>query len=189
MAGEQVLMYEVVERKFAGDTVELTFIRDGQKMSEQVTLVPSNSAEMYSIAYDVKPRYFFTGAFLFQPLDINLYRTYQLSSPTVRTLYKDYIDKGIFKTREDLVVLTNIYEDQLTSNLSGFKGQVVHSVNDVEVKGLQHLHDMMTADELPEYLVIKFDGSKKPLVIKSADLAAAEKRMQSRLGISDTANL
>jgi len=189
VAGEEVVMHEIVERKFAGDQVELTFIREGKEMIDTITLVPSQASRMYAIAYDVKPRYYFTGAFLFQPLNVNLYATYQLDNPSVRYLYNNYLDEAIFKKRKDLVVLTNVYEDEFTSNISGFTGRIVKSVNGEEVVSLKHLHELMTAEDLPEFIVIYFEDTKKPLIIRSKDLPAAEERLKSRLKIIKTENL
>ena len=189
VAGEQVLMHEIVERKFAGDEVELTFIRDGKKLKKKITLVPSKASRIYAISYDVKPRYSFKAGLLFQPLDFNLLRTYKLNNPALSQLYNNYVDEGVFKEREDLVVLTNIFEDELTSNLSGFTGKVVKSVNDTDIVSLKQLHDLLAAEELPEFLVFWFEGSKKPLVLKSADLKGADQRIGARLGITQPANL
>jgi len=188
IAGERVLMHETVERKFAGDEVELVFIRDGAQRTQTITLVPSVASRIYAIAYDVKPRYLFKAGLLFQPLDSNLMRTYSLGSPTIRNLFNDYVDEGLFKEREDLVVLTQIFDDELTSNLQGATGRVVKSINGTDLTSLAHLHEILSGD-LPEHTVIYFEGSKKPIILPSAQLADADARISSRLGITQPANL
>ncbi len=189
VAGEQVLMHEVVERKFAGDQVELTFIRDGKKQKQAITLVPFEASRIFAVSYDVKPRYYFKAGFLFQPLDFNLMRVYKLSNPAVRNFYQNYVREGIFNERKDLVVLTNIFEDEMTSNLSGFTGKIVKSVNDTDIVSLKQFHEIMEADDLPEFTVIRFEGTKKPLVLASSELQGAHERVGKRLGITQPANL
>jgi len=189
VAGEKVLLHEVVERKFAGDTVDLVFMRNGEVIENTITLVPLSASRIYAIAYDTKPRYYFKSGLLFQPMNFNLFSAYKISNPSARHLYQSYIEEGLFKTREDLVVLTTIFDDQLTSSLSSFQGLVVKSINDTPVTSLSQVHDLLEADELPEFLEIRFEGTKKPLILPSAKLEEAHKRIGSSLGITQFSNL
>lgn len=189
IAGEKVLLHEIVERKFAGDTVDLVFIRDGETMEKSITLVPFPHSRVYAITYDVKPRYYFKSGLLFQPLDFNLYSTYKINNPSARNLYQNYIDEGIFKTREDLICLTTVFSDQSTSGLGSYEGQIVKSVNDEDVKSLSHLRDLLEAPELPEFIEIRFEGNKKPLILASEKLTDAQERISSKLGITQFSNL
>ena len=189
IAGEKVLLDEIVERKFAGDQVELSYLRDGQLHTESITLVPFPASRVFALSYDVKPRYYFTAGLLFQPLDYNLYATYKISNISARRLFNNYIEEGIFKTREDLVVLTQVFDDQLTTNHKGLAGLVVSSVNGVDITSLKQLAELLSQEELPEYVEICFEGSKKPLILPSAELSAASERISAKLGISQISNL
>lgn len=189
IAGEKILLHEIVERKFAGDTVDLVFMRDGEVKEETITLVPFPHSRIYAITYDVKPRYIFKSGLLFQPMNFNLFSVYQLSDPSARSLFNDYISEGIFKTREDLVVLTQVISDQFTTGMSSYAGKVVSSVNGEKVKSLKHLNDLLNAADLPEYIEILFEGRKMPLILKSSELAAANDRTAKTLGITTFSNL
>ena len=189
VSGEKVLLHEVLERKFAGDKVDLVFMRDGEVMEESITLVPFPASRVYAISYDTKPRYYFKSWLLFQPMDFNLFSVYKINNPSARHLYQNYIDDGIFKTREDLVVLTTIFDDKLTSSLSNFEGLVVKSINNTPVKSLSHLHELMEIQDLPDFLEIRFEGTKKPLILPTSELEEANSRISANQGITQFYNL
>ncbi len=186
---EKVPLHEVVERKFAGDTVQLEFIRDGESHKETITLVNFPAARIYAISYDSKPRYIFKSGLLFQPMTYNLFATYNIKDISARSIYQNYIDEGIFKTRKDLVVLSKVFNDQLTSTLQHFEGKVVKSVNGEAITSLKQLYDILETEEQPQYLEIYFEGYQVPLVLPSNQLAAAHERLSQKLGITLNANL
>lgn len=189
VAGEKVLLHEVVERKFAGDLVNLVFLRDGVVHEKDITLVPFPASRIYAISYDEKPRYVFKSGLLFQPLDVNLFAAHQLGDQSLRHLYKEYIDGDIFKTRKDLVVLTTVFQDELTTDLAQFQGRAVNSINGKEISSLKQLHEILEKEEQPEYIEIRFDGTKMPLILPSEKLAAANERIAKTLGIAQFSNL
>ena len=189
ISGEKVLLHEVVERKFAGDSVDLVFMRNGEVTEKTITLVPFPASRVYAIRYDKKPRYYFKSGLLFQPMDFNLFSVYKLNDLSARNLYQNYIEDGIFKQRKDLVVLTQVFDDQLTSNLSNFEGRVVKALNDTEITSLKQFHSILEAEDLPEYIKIDFEGSKIPLVLPSSQLAEANDRVAKTLGMTQFSNL
>lgn len=182
--GEEVLLHEVVERKFAGDTVSLEFIRNGQTSNANITLVPFPASRIFAIQYDKAPRYVFSGGLLFQPLDVNLYGTYGLSDPKVRYVYTNYVKEGIFKEREDLVILTKVINDKVTSSMNAFEGLLVESINGEQVKSLAHLNDLLSKYSEEEFLEIRFDGTSRPLIYPTEQLSATTERLSKSLGIN-----
>ena len=182
--GESLDMNEIVERKFAGDYVNLTFIRDGKEQKAKATLVSMPAGKIYSKKYDERPRYTFFAGLLFQPLDYNLYGTFKFDDTRLRSLYSDYVSEGIFKEREDIVVLTRVESDRLTTYYGQFRGKVVDEINGTKVKSLKQAHELLNVENPPEYHVIKFSGASRPLVIPSAEVKAAQQRLTSQLGIS-----
>ena len=187
--GEKVLMNEIVERKFAGDTVNLSFLRKGKKQQAKVTLKPIPAARMYAIQYEKKPRYLVFAGLVFQPLDTNLYATRKLSDIHVRRMYADYLSEGIFQERQDIVVLTRIESDMLNSQIDGADGRVLDKINGETVKSLAHANDLLNPKEAPEYFVIELLGAPRPIVLPAAEIAAANKRIQSVYQIDRLVNL
>ncbi|MDA7519448.1 trypsin-like peptidase domain-containing protein [Akkermansiaceae bacterium] len=187
--GEFLDMNEVVERKFAGDEVTLTFLRSGEQKTAKVTLKAFEASRIYAMKYGVVPRFSVYAGLVFQPLDFNLFATYKFDNRKLRQLYDEYISEGLHKDRKDVVVLTRVESDQLTSNLSGFAGMVVEKVNDKEIKSLKELHEILHQENPPEFLTIEFSGGARPLVMPSAEAAAAHPRIMQQVGISREAVL
>jgi hypothetical protein len=181
--GEKVVLHEIVERKFQGDTVNLEFQRKGEKKQATITLTAFPAARIFALRYGERPRYVFFCGLTFQPLDLNLYATYQFSNPRVRKTYQNYVKDSVFKDRKDVVILTRVESDSLTTHLEGFAGMAVEEINGVKVTSLKHAHELLYAEDQPEFITIKCDGATRPIVLPSAEAAAANKRIMQNAGI------
>jgi len=187
--GERVNMNEIVERKFAGDKVSLTFIRDGKEQNAEITLKHFPAAEIYAVQYGKRPEYTIQGGLVFQPLSRNLYTELAISNPRVRRLFTKYISENIFQEREDIVILTNVLEDPINSYLSGFTGNAVESINDVKITSLKQLHELLNPEEMPEHFVIKCEGISRPLILPAKDIQANNKLILKKYGIDQPSYL
>ena len=187
--GEKVVLHEVVERKFAGDKVELEFLRAGERMNLTITLAAFPHSRIYAVRYGERPRFVFFAGLVFQPLDFNLYSAHQFTSPRVRKIFQNYVRDAIFKEREDVVVLTRVESDRLTSFITGFTGTVVDEINGTKVKTLQHAYDLLYAKDQPEFITIKCNGVARPIVIPSAEVESANKRIMRQNGIFQSHSL
>lgn len=187
--GEKVNMNEIVERKFSGDQVTLSVIRDGETMDVICTLKPFPPSQMYAVQYDVKPRYTTFAGLVFQPLDRNLYSTHNLTNTRVRRLFSHYLDEAIFKEREDIVILTRILSDPINTHLNGHIGTAIESINGTAVSSLKHAHKLLHPEQLPEFFVIRCEGIERPIIIPGDKAASASKRTQNSYGITSPANL
>lgn len=189
IGGEFVDMNEIVERKFEGDKIALTLIRKGNTLEKELTLKDFPHSRIYAIQYEKIPRYSFFAGLVFQPLDLNLFASYKFDNRRLRQIYADYVSKGLFREMEDVVVLTRVESDRLTTRMTGFSGLVVEEVNGTKIKNLSQLHELLNAPKPPEYHVIKFNGASRPLVIPSSEVAAAQKRIMEQVGITKAAQL
>ena len=187
--GENVNLNEIVERKFAGDKVSIRYLREGSWNDVDVILKPLHWSRMYAIEYEKAPRYMVFAGLVFQPLDTNLFATAKFTDVTVRRLYTDYVPKGLFEKHKDVVILTRVESDPVTSQLGGFTGYAVAKINGVDVRDLRHAHELLHPEEMPEFFVIELFGAERPLVIPSAKVAEANKRVQQNYGISQMVNL
>ncbi len=187
--GEKVDLNEVVERKFADDTVQLRYLSNSTWHDQDITLKSLPPARIYAIQYEKKPRYTVFAGLVFQPLDTNLFATAKFDDVNVRRLYTDYVPKGLFLEREDIVVLTRIESDPVNSQLGGFTGLAVDKINGATVKSLRHAHELLTPEEKPEYFVIELFGAQRPIVIPGAAVDAANQRVRSLYSIDRPANL
>src|SRR5580692_2812258 len=70
--GERVIMSEVAERKFLGDSVKFNLLRDNKPMEIVVKFERAFPYTMQAAAYDTQPAYVLFAGLLFQPLSRNL---------------------------------------------------------------------------------------------------------------------
>ncbi|RYD38008.1 MAG: PDZ domain-containing protein, partial [Verrucomicrobiaceae bacterium] len=186
--GENVNLNEIIERKFAGDKVAIRFLREGAWNDVEMVLKPLHWSRMYAVQYEKKPRYLVFAGLVFQPLDTNLFATAKFDDVTLRRLYTDYVPKGLFQKHKDVVVLTRVESDPVTSLLGGFTGFAVEKINGTEVRDLAHAHELLHPKEMPEFFTIELFDAERPIVIPSAMVAEANKRMQDN-GIDKLENL
>ena len=144
---------------------------------------------MYAIEYEKKPRYMVFAGLVFQPLDTNLFATAKFEDITVRRLYTDYVPKGLFKKHKDIVVLTRVESDPVTSQLRDFSGFAVDKINGVEVTNLKQAYELLHPKDAPEFFVIELFGASRPVVIPSAAVKEANQRVARNCGIAQMENL
>jgi hypothetical protein len=184
-----VSYHEIIERKFAGDKLAVRFLRDGGANEVQIELKPLQWGRMYAIDYESKPRYIVFAGLVFQPLDTNVFASMKFDDINVRRLYSDYVSKGVFQKRQDIVVLTRVESDPVTSQLDGFAGFAVDKINGVEVRDFKHAYELLHPKDAPEFHVIELFGANRPVVIPGALVEAANRRVQASCGISKLRNL
>ncbi len=189
IAGERVKMHEIVERKFAGDTVNLDFLRNGKPQKATITLQAFPPARVYAAKYDQKPRYSIQAGLVFQPLDRNLYAAHRLNNPRVRRIFNNYLEDNIHETRKDVVILTRVLDDPINAQLSAFAGNAVKSINGTDITDLNHLHELLNPEELPEFFELCFDGIHRPLILRTTMVAEANQRIANNYGINLSFNL
>ncbi len=186
--GENTNFNEVVERKFAGEKVAVRFLRDRGWNDVEIELKALPASRMYAIQYEKKPRYMVFAGLVFQPLDTNLFATAKFDNVTVRRLYTDYVPKGLFQKHRDIVMLTRVESDPVTSQLADFAGHAVDKINGVEVTDLKHAHELLHPQEAPEFHVIELFGASRPLIIPAAAVEEANRRVAENYGISKLTN-
>ena len=187
--GEKVNMNEIVERKFSGDIVKLSVIREGKAMDVSCTLKPFPPSQMYAVQYGVKPRYTSFAGLVLQPLDRNLYAAHNFSNTRVRRLFTHYLDEAIFKEREDIVILTSVLSDPVNTHVSSHVGTAVESINGEKITSLEHAHKLLHPEKTPEFFIIKCEGIERPIVVPGNKAEAASQRTQTNYGITSPAYL
>jgi len=189
IGGEHVNFNEIIERKFTGDRMSVRFLREGTWHDAELTLKPIPAARMQAVQYDRRPRYIVFAGLVFQPLDTNLFAAARFDDVTVRRLYTDYVPRGLFRRHRDIVVLSRVESDPVTSQLGDFAGFAVDKINGTEVIDLKHAYELLHGANPPEFHVIELFGATRPVVIPSADVAAANERVARHSSIPQLANL
>jgi S1-C subfamily serine protease len=183
LEGERVLMAEVAERKYVGDTVKLEIIRNKESKSVTVKFEHAFPFTMQANQYESLPKYVLFGGLLFQPLTRNLANSFQFQNPRVDYYFDFFLTREIYVKHPEVIVLSTILNDPLNTYLQDFREGIVESVNGQEIKTLKDLADAF-ASKVDVY-VIEFVGMGRPLVLERAAVDAARERIRSRYNVTD----
>ncbi|HET6407382.1 MAG TPA: trypsin-like peptidase domain-containing protein [Chthoniobacteraceae bacterium] len=181
--GERVLMAEVVERKFVGDSVKLEIIRNKEPKTVTIKFTKAFPFTMQANQYETLPEYVLFGGLLFQPLTRNLMNSFQFQNPRVDYYFDFFLTREIYKKHPEVIVMSTILNDPLNTYLQDFREGIVESVNGQEIKTLKDLSDAL-ASKVDVY-VIEFVGLGRPLVLERAAVEAARDRIRTRYNVTD----
>lgn len=185
--GERVDLNEIIERKFAGDTVELEVWRDEKR--EQITIELKRFIPYLIQAnqYDKQPNFVLFGGLQFQPLDRNLMAAHSISDLQTRYHYTYYSQDEIYRERPQVIVLTEVLPDSTNTHLRAYAHKVVDSINGKKIRFLQDVHDALHEDHAEEgyedFHVIRLLGEGRPLVLERKDAALAHERIMAKYNV------
>ena len=184
LEGQPVQMEEIVERKFAGDTVTLEVWRKEKLESLKLTLRPAEMFSMYENLYEEAPRYVVFGGLVLQPLTANLMAVLMGSADLrLRQTYSMFGQDQLYRETPEPVVLTSILPDPLNVYLRGLAGQVVREINGRKIRTLA---DVLPALEAGKgRTVILFLGDQRPAVLKNREVDEATPRLMAQYGIAE----
>jgi S1-C subfamily serine protease len=181
LEGERVLLSEVAERKYLGDSVKLSVLREKKPLEAEVKFTRAWPFTMQAQQYEQQPRYVLFGGLLFQPLSRNLLGAYAFDNQRISYFYDQFINKEIYRDHPEVIILTSILPDPLNTYLSEFREGVVEKINGKKIRTLE---DMAAAfAEKPEFYVVEFLGTGRPLVLERAAVEAARARILSRYAV------
>jgi hypothetical protein len=187
LEGERVLLSEVAERKYLGDTVKLSLLRAKKPLEVEVKFDRAWPYTLQAQQYEQQPRYVLFGGLLFQPLSRNLLGSYAFDNLRISYFYDHFISKEIYREHPEVLILTSILPDPLNTYLAEFREGIVETING---KKIMTLGDMAAAfAEKPEFYVIEFLGTSRPLVLERAAVEAARERINSRYAVPAEQNL
>jgi len=187
LEGERVLMAEVAERKFLGDTVQLQILRDKKPMEVTVKFDRAWPFTLQATAYETQPQYVLFGGLLFQPLSRNLMAAYQFQNPRIGYFFDFFMTKEIYKDHPEVLVLSAILPDPINTYLNEFREGIVDKVNGKKIKTLEELATSLAAAS--EFYVIEFLGVNRPLVLERAAVEQARERIRKRYNVPAEQNL
>ena len=160
---------EVMDRKQIGETVSVTFYRDGQKQQKDILVAANQSVLPWNRQYDVKPDYRVFAGLTFVQLNRNFLETWGKSWVadipfSLRYLFIESNQLNKNPDRIEYVVLSEVLPDEVNAYLEGFKDQVVESVNGISINKLEDLDQAFQKDE-NGFWVVRFLGNDAPMVI------------------------
>ncbi len=187
LEGERVLMAEVAERKYRGDTVSLSVLRGGQLTELTIKFDRAVPYTMQANLYDTQPSYVLFGGLLFQPLTRNLVTANRFENPRITYYFDNFVTKEIYQDHPELIILSSILPDPINSYLSDFKEGIVDEINDRKIRTLQDMADALAAKS--DFYVIKFLGVGRPLVLERAAVEASRERIKQRYNVLEDQNV
>jgi hypothetical protein len=178
---------EIVERKFRGEKAKLVIMRDRKKQTVAVSLDDPWPFKLQSNTYDEKPRYVIYGGLVFQPVDRNFIGDHAPSNQRLNYSYDFFVEDGIYRDREELVVLSNILPDPVNAHAGDFRYSLVDEINGQRIRALRDVAEAF--DKRVEYFVIKMADDGPPIVLERKAVEAARKNILKHYGVTQEQNL
>jgi S1-C subfamily serine protease len=191
--GMKLDLSEAVETKQIGETVEISFYRDGElnKATAKVAL----NRPVFEIArqYDIEPRYVCFAGFVFVPATRNYLETWgqewMFDIPFyLRYLFRNSLQLNKDRDRKEYVVLSEIMPDEINAYAGEFKSQVVESINGSPV---WQLDDVWKAFEKTseDFYIVKFMETQRPMIIDAKVAQARQAEILKKYDIPQAAML
>ncbi len=186
--GELMDMNEIVERKFAGDTIKLKYMRAGKKLEATVTLKRFDPYVRLGAQYNQRPRYIVNAGLVFQPLDRNLMDAHQMRDDTVNYVFDNFLTDKLYVERPEPVVLTNVLPDEVNTWITPYAHSIVDEINGVKIKTLKDVETALAKKDKP-FIEIVLLEKNRPLVLKRELAEAAHKRIMETYNILEDSYL
>ncbi len=182
MDNDRLMLNEIVERKFKGDTVSLQIMRGGKVKKVTMALTTPWPYLMQARQYDVRPRFVLFGGLVFQPLSSSFYATLQNKSTTIRYYYTRFLGKELYLKHPEVVVISKVLPDPINTYQKRFVNTIVEEINGVKIKTLEDVADAFKQQN--DFYVIRVVGDPQPLVMEAKAVAEARQRILSRYRIT-----
>jgi len=120
-------------------------------------------------------------------VDRNFLRDHGPSNQRLNYSFDFFVEDGIYRDREELVVLSNILPDPVNAHANDFRYSLINEINGRKIRTLR---DVAEAFEKPEdYYVIKTADVGPPIVLERKAVEAAREKIRTRYGIASEQTL
>jgi len=181
MDNDRLLLNEVVERKFKGDSVELKLLRQSREMTVSFPLKMPWPYLTQARQYDERPRFVLFGGLVFQPLSSSFYASLENRSVTLRYYYSQFLTAELYLQHPEVVVISKILPDPINTYQDRFINTIVDTINDTKIRTLEDVAAIF--DRPTDFYVIRVVGDPQPLVLEAKAVAAARQRILERYKI------
>ena len=183
IGNEWLELTEIAERRFAGEVVRLKVWRAGRALDLHMTLKRYHGLLAQGNNWDGNNYFVLYAGMLFQPLNRNVARAWNVNTPDVRYLLGQQYKES---AQVDAVLLSTFLPDASNTFLGGYAPAVVHSINGVAIQQLTDIAAALaaTAPEHPDFLVLRLLGQERPIVLPRAQAAAIHQAVLARYDIA-----
>ncbi len=193
MYGLTIDFAEVIEQKQIGETIDVTYYRNGEQQTSIATVQLNRPVIEYARQYDVAPRYICFAGLVFTPITRNYLETWGgnwLGSlpHQLRYLFLNSMQLNEDPNRKEYVVLAEIMPDAINAYCGGYKSQVIERVNNVPILSLD---DLAAALEDPpgEFHLFQFRGNDAILPINAEQAATRQQAILEKYQIPQSMRL
>jgi hypothetical protein len=183
----------LVDRLQVGEGLEVTVLREGERIKLAVPLRAYPPHKRYADAYDELPRYYVYAGLVFLPLDREMLKTYggQWSTKAEKTLLHEFFYRFFEepeRIRHETVVLLRCLDHPVNANLPWRKDVLVERVNGRPIDGIEALIDSLDANQ-GQYHVIEFRGQGSFDVLDRAEADRAHTDILKLYGVFEDRRL
>ena len=171
--GLSLELSEIMDRRQIGESLILTFYRDGEKMSQKMTVASNEPVIPWDRLYDTRPEYRVFAGLTFVQLNRNYLEKWGNNwiseiPHVLRYLFIDSNQLNDRPERKEYIVLSEILPDQVNAYLDGYQNQVIETVNNMTINSLEDL-DTAFQKDLDGYWVVTFWGNEAPMIIDAEE--------------------
>ncbi|KAM9959095.1 hypothetical protein ACTFIR_000149 [Dictyostelium discoideum] len=176
---ERISFGYLFSNHFIGDQIDLTVLRNGERLNVRVPLVNQFSVVPFQM-YDSRPSYFVYSGLVFVPIT---YPFLQELSDDLAVTYRRVYERIEKITSEDfqVVILSQVLFDKTNHGYSNLSLTEVKRVNDIPVKNLKHLVHLIESNQNP-YLVITLEHENF-IILKKDEADQANLRVMKQHAI------
>ncbi|MDF1751973.1 MAG: trypsin-like peptidase domain-containing protein [Verrucomicrobiales bacterium] len=191
--GERVDMNEVIERKFAGDTVNLEVWRDKEQIDVEIELKRFIPYTIQANQYDKQPQFVLFAGLQFQPVDRSVMTSHGIKDFQARYHYTYFSSDEIYREKPQVIILTAVLPDSVNTHLQPYVHKVVESINGKKIRLLQDVYDAFYKQQAEpgkeDFHVIRCVGEGRPLVLKRDEADVAHDRIKAKYNVGFTSHL
>ena len=174
-----------IDKKQLGETITLGILRDGKKSQVKIKLnhVADDHLLVDTVAYDVMPRYFIYGGYVFAPLTRNRLMRSNASLTALRELASQWATDE----RDEMVILLKVLPAEINQGDHTFSLWTVDKVNHEKYRDFNDFLAIVQNFK-GEYLVLE-DDEGVIIAIDREEAEAVEETILKRYSIKSTKRL
>ena len=195
--GLRLSISEAIESKQIGDTIEITFYRQGQLNRATATVALNRTIFEQARQYDKPPPYVCFAGLVFVPATRNFLETWGPRWPReipfyLRYLFSHSVHLNKDRDRKEYVILSAVMSDEINSYAHNFTDKVIESINDISIKSLNDVYkafkqtseDFYTIKFMDDDLILPIDAKKaqqrNPIILQKYNIPS-EARLETDL--------
>ena len=174
-----------IDKKQVGDRIVMSLLRDGKKSRVSFVLrhVADDHLLVDTVAYDVQPKYFIYGGYVFTPLTRNLLMSTNASLLELREL----AGKWATNDKTEVVILLKVLASETNRGDHSFSRWTILKVNGKEYKDFKEFVSMLQNFK-GEFIILE-DKEGVMIAIDREEAKAVEQRILKRYSIKSSSRL